>query len=301
MPFDLQGHRGARGLAPENTLASFALALRIGVTTLESDMAVTTDSVIVLSHDPLLNPDIARGPDGAWLEGKGPAIHHLTYKELQRYDVGRIDPSTDYRRRFPHQIPADGAHIPTLNQLFELGEASGKRPRYNLETKLSPLTPNETLGPEEFATKAVAAIRAAHLADRVTIQSFDWRTLLAAKRIAPEIETVGLTEDTPAWSPTRSAEGLMSPWFAGVDAASPQASLPELVHAAGCSTWSPYWRHVDAAALALSHRLGLKVVPWTVNEPADIAALIDLGVDGLITDYPDRAIRVLAAKGIKLE
>ena len=301
MAFDLQGHRGARGLAPENTLASFAKALEIGVTPLETDMAVTSDGVVVLSHDPLLNPDITRGIDGTWLKSKGPPINHLSHADLQCYDVGRIEPMSNYARLFPAQTPVDGARIPTLKQLFDLGEASGKQPRYNIETKLSPLTPHETPDPDTFARLAVDAVRSAEFTDRVTIQSFDWRTLLAVRRLAPDIATACLTMDTAEWSNLRGPDGQPSPWLAGVDAGRSGAPAPELAHVAGCTTWSPHWRNLDAAALALSHRLGLKVVPWTVNEAADIAALIDLGVDGLITDYPDRAIRVLAAKGIKLE
>jgi glycerophosphoryl diester phosphodiesterase len=300
MAFDLQGHRGARGHAPENTLASFARALQIGVTTLEADLAVTSDGVLVLSHDPRLNPDITRSPDGSWLKAEGPAINHLSYANLQRYDVGRIDPASRYASLFPDQTPVDGTRIPTLKQLFELGEASSKPHRYNLETKLSPLTPDQTPDPETFARLAVEAARSAKLTERVTIQSFDWRTLLAAKRIAPEISTVCLTMETPAWSNLRGTAGQLSPWLAGLDAGRTDATAPELAYAAGCSTWSPFWRNVNAAALTLSHRLGLKVVPWTVNDPTDIAALIDLGIDGLITDYPDRARAVMQQKGLPL-
>lgn len=300
MAFDLQGHRGARGHAPENTLASFAKALDIGVTTLETDMAVTSDGAIVLSHDPLLNPDITRDPGGNWLATKGPAIFHMSYAELQRYDVGRIDPASRYAKQFPSQVPVDGARIPTLKQLFELGEAGGRNPRYNIETKISPLAPHETPDPDTFARLAVDAVRAAKLSDRVTIQSFDWRTLLAVKRIAPEIATVCLTVEGADGSNVRGAEGQPSPWLAGVDAGRLNAPVPELASAAGCSTWSPYWRNVDAAALSLAHRLGLKVVPWTVNDPQDMATLIDLGVDGLITDYPDRARAVMQQKGMPL-
>jgi glycerophosphoryl diester phosphodiesterase len=126
MAFDLQGHRGARGLAPENTLAAFARALEIGVTTLETDLAVTKDGVIVLSHDPVLNPDIVRGPDGQWLAAPGPAINSLTLAELKRYDVGRIKPATKYAQQFAGQTPVDGQRIPTLAELFDLAKSSAR-------------------------------------------------------------------------------------------------------------------------------------------------------------------------------
>jgi glycerophosphoryl diester phosphodiesterase len=297
--FDLQGHRGARGLAPENALAGFAKALEIGVTTLETDLGVTKDGVIVLSHDRRLNPDIVRGPDGKWLAAPGPAIHSLTLAELRRFDVGRIRPETRYALLFERQMPADGARIPTLSELFELAEASGKSPRFNIETKVSPEEPGETPDPETFVRLVVEAVRAAKMTSRTTIQSFDWRTLRIARRLAPEIATACLTSQRTLRD-RNDAEGRKpSPWLAGLD---PRdfASVPRLVAAAGCGTWSPSFREISPAAVAEAHTLGLEVVPWTVNTDADMVRVIDMGVDGLITDYPDRARSVLRAKGIAL-
>src|ERR1043165_5885432 len=113
--FDLQGHRGTRGLAPENTLPAFAKALSLGVTTLEMDAAITKDDVVVISHNPALEPDITRGPDGAWLAGRGPPIQDLNYEELGRYDIGRIKPGTKYAADFPEQVPVDGTRFPRLS------------------------------------------------------------------------------------------------------------------------------------------------------------------------------------------
>lgn len=300
MAFDLQGHRGARGLAPENTLGGFSRALAIGVTTLETDLGVTKDGVLVLSHDPLLNADIVRGPDGAWLASPGPAIHSLTLAELARYDVGRIRPGSKYAGTFAAQTPADGARIPTLAQLFALAEASGKKPRFNIETKLSPDKPHETSDADTFARLVVDAIRAAGLERRVTIQSFDWRTLLAARRLAPEIETVCLTYEGTLEDRTEGGMRKPSPWLAGLDPADFERSVPRLAAATGCGTWSPYFKELSAPAVAEAHALSLKVVPWTVNTREDLGAVIDMGTDGLITDYPDRAREVMAARGMAL-
>jgi len=298
--FDLQGHRGARGLAPENTLAGFAKALEIGVTTLETDLAVTKDGVIVLSHDPVFNPDVARGADGAWLAPPIPAIHTLTLAELKGYDVGRIKPGSRYAQQFPEQQPVDGSRVPTLAELFDLAKSSGKTPRFNIETKLSPDKPDDAPDPETFARVVVEAVRAAGLASRATIQSFDWRTLGAAQKLAPEIETVCLTAASTLKDKTVDGERRPSPWLAGFDPAAYAGSVPGLVKAAGCGTWSPRFAELTADLVADAHALGLKVVPWTVNTPADMARVIDMKVDGLITDYPDRARDVLAAKGVAL-
>jgi len=298
--FDLQGHRGARGLAPENTLAGFAKALEIGVTTLETDLGVTRDGVIVLSHDRALNPDIVRGPDGAWLPGPGPAIHSLTLPELMRFDVGRIRPGTQYAQQFAQQTPADGVRIPTLAELFALANASRKSPRFNIETKLSPEQPGDTPDPETFARLVIEAVRAAKMTGRTTIQSFDWRTLRIARRLAPEIETVCLTNERTLRDKADGGGRQPSPWLAGLDPRDFAGSVPRLVAAAGCGTWSPTFKEISPAAVAEAHALRLKVVPWTVNAEADMVRVIDMGVDGLISDYPDRARRVLAAKGIAL-
>jgi glycerophosphoryl diester phosphodiesterase len=300
LAFDLQGHRGARGLAPENTLAAFARALEIGVTTLETDLAVTSDGVLVLSHDPVLNPDIVRGPDGNWLTTPGPAINTLTLAEIKRFDVGRLNLSSKYARQFPAQKPMDSERIPTLAELIELANTSGKTPRFNIETKSSPDKPAESPDPETFARQVVEAVRAAGLTRRVTIQSFDWRTLLAAKRLAPEIETVCLTYEKTLQDIADGGSRRPSPWLAGLDPADHGGSVPRLAAAAGCGTWSPYFRELGEATVAEAHALGIKVVPWTVNDKDDLFRAIDMKVDGLISDYPDRARQVMAEKGLLL-
>jgi glycerophosphoryl diester phosphodiesterase len=135
LAFDLEGHRGARGLAPENTLAAFRRALEIGVTTIETDMAVTKEDIVVISHNPSLNPDLVRDSDGHWLASPGPPIRMLTFAELQRYDVGRIDPKSPYAGQFPNQRAVDGERFPKLSELFDLAKASGKPVRFNIRPK----------------------------------------------------------------------------------------------------------------------------------------------------------------------
>lgn len=290
--FDLQAHRGGRGLTPENTLAGFCNALALGVTTFETDLAVTKDDVLVLSHEPRLNPDLVRGPDGKWIDA-GPTIHSLTFAELRRYDIGRLNPATKYGRQFPQQKPSDGEHFPTLAELYALG---GERVRYNIETKIDPTQPGNTVEPQHFTRLVVDAVRLAKMERQTTIQSFDWRTLLEARRLAPEIETVCLTIEA---NDMNTVAGNPSPWLGGLDLAAQGGSLPRLAKAAGCAAWSPFWRNLDPARLAEAQGLGLKVIPWTVNDPGEIGRLIDQKVDGLITDYPDRGLAVLAARGLK--
>jgi len=299
--FDLQGHRGARGVAPENTLEGFAVALAIGVTTLELDLAMTRDNILVVSHDRRLNPDHTRGPDGTFLDAEGPAIRSLTLAEVRRYDVGRLKPGTPYAASFPEQRPVDRALIPPLAELFDLVKRVGAdHVRFNIEIKITPTSGDETPDPETFAAAVAKAVSDAGLVSRVSIQSFDWRTLKAMRRIAPEIERVCLTAEALNFDTIKRGEPGPSPWLAGLAIDGFGGSVARLVAAAGCQVWSPLFRNAKADDVAAAKALGLKVVPWTVNAPVDMERLIALGVDGLITDYPDRLRAVMAAKDMPL-
>ena len=297
---DIQGHRGARGLAPENTPPAFARALGIGVTTLELDCAVTKDGIVVVSHDSTLNTDITRGPDGQWIEGAGPPIREFTYQELQRFDVGRIDPASEYAKRFPHQQPVDGTRMPRLADVFALARKAGnEQVRFNIETKISPLHPERTVSPEAFARAFISVIRGAGMAGRVTIQSFDWRTLAVVQKEAPEIATVYLTAQQ-GFMNNIQAEKTASPWAAGLHVSRFGGSIPRLVKAAGGAVWSPYAGETTREQVREAQTLGLKVVVWTVNEPADMRRMIEWGVDGIISDYPDRLRQIAGELGVPL-
>ena len=309
-PFDLQGHRGARGLAPENTLPAFRKALELGVTTLELDTQVTRDGFVVIGHDSAINPDVAR-LDGQWLAARGPAIHDLTWAELQRYDIGRLNPASAYASRYPDQVPADGTRYSRLAELFAMVRERGDRGvRFNIETKVSPLAPAETLAPEPFARLLVAEIRAAGMAARSTIQSFDWRTLQVVQREAPDIATVYLSVQQKFMDTVCTGAGAgspliapaacePSPWTAGFQLGD-HGSVARMVKAAGGKTWSPEYRDVDEAKVKEAHALGLRVVVWTVNDPAQVARMIDLGVDGLISDRPDIVRAEMRKRGMRL-
>lgn len=302
---DLQGHRGTRGLAPENTLAAFKTALAIGVTTLETDLALTRDGVLVLSHEPHLTAALTRGSDGRWLGDDGASIFSLNAADLAHYDIGRLNPAHKYAAQWTEQKAADGERIPTLQQLFELARdarSPGGRPvRFNIETKITPTSGDTTPAPDRYARAVVDAVRAAKMNERVTVQSFDWRTLREVKKLAPELSTACLTIDSSGMNTVLPDASGASPWHAGLKSADYGGSLPRMTQAAGCSIWAPFWRNVTLENLAEAHALELKIIPWTVNEPAEIERLAAVGVDGIITDYPDRARRALAARNFAID
>ena len=248
-------------------------------------MAITRDGVVVVHHDLWLNPDTTRGPDGQWLDKRGPAIAELTYAELQRYDVGRLKPGTEYAKAFPDQQAVDGTRVPRLADLFDLVRRSGNtQVGFDCETKLSPLEPAATLPPEEFARRVIAEIRKGGMQSRTMVQSFDWRTLQVVQKEAPEIRTMYLSSPRTL---ARPAGGGPSPWLAGFDLDRFGGSLPQAVHAAGGRIWAPNQTYLTPALRSEAKALDIRVIPWTVNEPAMINKLLDMDVDGIISDRPD--------------
>ena len=298
--FDLQGHRGARALTPENTLPSFAQALGIGVTTLELDIAITKDGVLVVTHDRALNPDITRGADGRFIEAPGPVVSSLSFAEVARYDVGRIKPGSNYARQFAEQQALDGTRIPRLTELFALVKKSGNdKVRFAIETKLSPLAPQDTLAPEAFARAVIAAIREAGLASRSSVLSFDWRTLQVVQREAPEIPTVYLSIQRGAGDNIGADKTEGSAWTAGLRYQD-HGSVPKMIRAAGGHVWSAFHLDLTAEKVREAQALGLQVLAWTVNEPARMAAVLDMGVDGIVSDRPDLVREEMKRRGMAL-
>lgn len=271
--FDLQGHRGARGLAPENTIPAFRTALEIGVTTLEMDVVISKDGVVVVSHEPWMAGEKCRTPDGERIAA-GKARHRIyerTYEQIAGYDCGSLT-----LEEFPEQKPT-AAPKPRLRDVLQMAETYVKehdRPPvfYNIETKSRPEW-DGTFHPDPsiFAERVLAVVEDEDVAPRTTIQSFDPRTLEAVHRQNTVVRTALLV----GWS---GSDGLE-------DDLATLSFVPDI--------YSPNARLVDEALVEAVHDRGLQLIPWTVNEPDAMKQLIRLGVDGLITDYPDRGQTVL--------
>jgi glycerophosphoryl diester phosphodiesterase len=297
--FELQAHRGARALLPENSLAAFAFAMSTGVTHLELDIAITKDRELLISHDPALNPDITRDAKGSFIARRGPAIVTMTYAEVQQYDVGRIKPGTEYARQFPEQKPIDGTRIPKLTRLFDLAKAAkNDTVKFSIETKVTPTAPQETMEPTEFTRLVLKTIKDAGMESRSSILSFDWRTLQVVQKEAPGIETVYLTvqrnfDNIGATNPNGSA------WTAGFQYKD-HGSVPKMIKAAGGSTWSCYWRDLTPQLVREAQQLGIKVLAWTVNDPAQMRQMMDMGVNGIVTDRPDLLRAEMQKRGLPL-
>lgn len=292
--FCLIGHRGSRGLLPENTLAAFAHALALGVDAIEMDVHLTADGEVVIYHDSKLKPEITRTADGRWLNEPGPAIRNLTLQQLKSYDVGRLKSGTLYALRYPRQKPVDGERIPTLWEVIALVRRKGnKGVQFWIETKVSPLEPELTPPPETVADAVISVVRKAGVADRTVLQSFDWSSLVHAQKVAPEIATAYLSRQSGRKDTIQAGRPGTSPWTAGLDIDDFGGSVPKIVHAAGGQYWCPRYNQVDGNQIKEAHNLGLRVVVWTPNRREAMRRLIDLGVDGIMTDRPDLLKEVL--------
>jgi glycerophosphoryl diester phosphodiesterase len=274
---DIQGHRGARALFPENTLAGFLAAAELGVTAFELDVGMTSDGVVVVAHDPVLNPDIARDPSGTWLIGTTPAIRSLTFAQLQRYDVGRLRPGSRAAALFPDQQPNDGARIPTLAAVL----AALPTTRFTIEVKTDPAHPDRTASAPALADATLAVIDQANAAGRIMLEAFDWRVQRHVRQRRPDIRLAWLTRPETVRAATL--------WW---DMPLPTTSVPTVIAAEGGPVWAPDHTTLTRAEIDEAHAQGLVVLPWTVNQPDDMRRLIGWGVDGLISDRPDLALAI---------
>lgn len=289
---ELHGHRGARGLLPENSLPAFREAIRLGVDCLELDVGMTRDRQIVILHDRLLNTDIVRR-DGQWITDRAP-IRSMTASELKVLDVGRIKPGSKYAEQFPRQQAIDGVRIPLLSELLaEPKLRTNQNICLNIEIKTAPTARDTTFAPQDIANALLAVVEAARFRSQLKVQSFDWRSLVHLRRTAPDIPLVFLTAQQRWLDNLEVGRPEKSPWLGGIDIDDFSGSAPLAIKHLGGNVWSPYHRDLTAADLKQAHALGLKVIVWTVNKEEDMRQLIAMGVDGIITDYPDLGRRVL--------
>jgi len=276
---------------PENTLPAFQRALELGVSTLELDVGMTRDGVVVVSHDPFISGEICLGPGGRRIAaGEAPALYALSYEEVRGYDCGSLNPSPE---RFPEpprrNLP--GTPMPPLREVLALG-ARNPGLRFNVEIKTRPGR-DDTAPLEDLVPAVIAELRAQGLVEQSILQSFDWRALQIAKRLEPRLRTSALL----------APDTLSSEWLAGLDPGDPPDLMALLLAAKPfADDLSPYWRMLFApgpAEISVDdvHAAGFRVIPWTVNARVDMARLLDAGVDGIISDYPDRLLAEVQARG----
>lgn len=263
---EVHGHRGARSVFPENTLPAFHYALDVGVDVLEFDLGVTKDNVVVVAHDPYINPDLCLGPKGEKLRKKI-LINSINWEDLKKYDCGALPNS-----RFPNQTLIPGTPIPSLEEVLQLVEnhpsPQSQKVQFNIETKIKKSKPKDTVSPEVFVKLVLEVIEKYNVSDRTMIQSFDYRTLKITKRLAPHIRISALTD-------------------------SPTEDLVATVQELNAEIISPYHKILTAKKVRELKAIGAKIAPWTANKPSEWTRLMSLGVDGIITDDPGKLLNFI--------
>jgi glycerophosphoryl diester phosphodiesterase len=294
----IYGHRGARGLAPENTIPAYAKALQIGVDYLDMDVGMTKDGVIVVSHELSLDPDLTRDSKGQWIPDDKEHriwIKDLTWKELETYDVGRLKPGTAYAKQFPDQQPVDGTHIPSLKQVIEFAKKNaGDNIKFQIEIKTDPTQPNATYSPEKVAKAVVKILKDEGVDSRVDLQSFDWRALFWIQKLDKNIATAYLTRDD--FLKTKKGKQFM----AGFSVKDFDNLLPKIIATLGGKVWGPDDRQLTKQNVELAHQYGLRVVAWTVNDKSAINKMLKLKIDGIIGDRPDLIKKTFEEKGLAI-
>ena len=294
--FDLQSHRGGRGEHTEESLAAFAHSLELGVSTLELDTHLTEDGRVIVWHDDTIQPE--KCADTAAAAAGDPEFPYVGDRvaELSLAQVQTLDCGYQQLPGFPEQDVVEGNRIAELSDVYALADQYGADVWFNVETKVEDGLAG---GPGSVAlTEAVVdEVRLSGRANRTTIQSFDWSTLNLVAELSPDLALVALA-GTPA--DLGVGQPGAAPELGGIDIDDFDGSVPQAAAAQGYDVVSPIATSVTPDMVAEAHALGLTVIPWTVNEPADMNVLIDLGVDGIITDYPTRLRDVMAGRGLEL-
>ncbi len=276
---DLQGHRGCRGIRPENTMVAFEKALEIGVTTLEMDVVITKDHEVIVSHEPYFSHEISNDPSGNLITKENEKEHNLyqlSHEAIEQYDVG-LRPHA----RFPQQEKV-AATKPLLKDVIEMSENytlihSRKKPFYNIEVKRDPALDSLFQPPvETFVNLVLSEVQHQPFSDRVCLQSFDLETLRLIHEKAPEITLALLIE-----AETDVEENIKTLGF-----------TPDI--------YSPYFALINQQTMDYCNEHSIRVIPWTVNKKEDLLHLLELGVDGIITDYPNEFKVILEEKEVEI-
>jgi glycerophosphoryl diester phosphodiesterase len=298
---ELLGHRGARGLVAENTLASFARALEIGVHGLEIDIHLSHDGVVVVHHDPCLNLEMTQDAKGQWLEHPTPAINALSFEALQQYRLCEPRPGSKHAGLFPHQQINSNERIPRLEQLIELIHASrNEQLRLIIEMKMDVRIPHSESTVHRLCDSVVEVLSHHSMLQRSCLHSFNWALIQYTQEHYPTVSCAFLSAERVDWNTISGYGSAGSPWTGRFQIHDYENNLPAMVHAAGGRIWAPDYRSINAETLAQAHALGLQVIVWTVNDPQDMLSVMTLGVDGIITDYPDRLRKLMQTHGYDL-
>ena len=306
---DIYGHRGARGLSPENTLPAYKTALALGVDYVDMDINMTKDGVLVVTHHLSLNPNLTRKIGGKeYIKSETMWIKNFTFEELQAFDVGRIDSQSEYAQTFPAQHPVDNTKIPKLlDAVRYVKEIGGGQIKFVIEIKTDPTNPEGSSDPNEMARELVKILEQENIVERTEVQSFDFRSMLAIQELNPNVITQYLTEDvsrSQMLDPDSEKAGL---WTAGHLLKNYSGSIPKMIAALGGKAWGVQDTGLTKALVQEAHDHHLKVVVWSwpryPQPDIDLKIterVLGYGIDGIISDRPDIVRELMTARRISL-
>lgn len=282
---EIYAHRGGAGLAPENSLLAFEKALSLGVEVLDMDVGITRDHQVVAYHDLYLEPSYTCYQDGRLLGKKRLWLQDLTFEELQAFDIGRLTHSLE------------GVSIPTLKSVIQLAKKkAGSAIRFQIEIKTDPRYPQATVPPEELTKAVVDVVKTEGVQQQTEIHSFDWRNLMALQKLDSQIVPSFITSFRENREHFLTGFWCYQQWFAGYHRWRLGGSWAKMIHRLGGKIWCPDYRDLTEKQIAEAHEEGLRVVPWTANQEADMLRLLQFQVDGIITNYPDRLKSLLSGE-----
>ena len=289
----IYGHRGARGVLPENTLESFKYLFENNIHAYETDILISKDFIPVITHDFRLDPSYTKDINDNWIEDENIKIIDLTYDQILQFDVGTLNKLSKYGRKFINQKSLQNQKIPKLSELLKLtSDNIVEDLLINLEIKSTPIEKNLTPEPDEMVKIIIDEVSLSNLEDRIIYSSFDWRVLREIKERDSKIPRAYLTSGARGKIYDKSPWLDFTPLHNGVE-------LPELIKALGGSAWHPNYKDVNKEIVQISHDKGLPVNVWTVNRESDMLRMIDYGVDGIMTDYPLKLKELCKRENIK--
>jgi glycerophosphoryl diester phosphodiesterase len=289
----IYGHRGARGVLPENTLESFKYLFENNIYAYETDILISKDFIPVITHDFRLDPSYTKDINDNWIEDENIKIIDLTYDQILQFDVGTLNKLSKYGRKFVNQKSLQNQKIPKLSELLKLtSDNIVEDLLINLEIKSTPIEKNLTPEPDEMVKIIIDEVSRSNLEDRIIYSSFDWRVLREIKERDSKIPRAYLTSGARGKIYDKSPWLDFTPLHNGVE-------LPELIKALGGSAWHPNYKDVNKEIVQTSHDKGLPVNVWTVNRESDMLRMIDYGVDGIMTDYPLKLKELCKRENIK--
>ena len=289
----IYGHRGARGVLPENTLESFKYLFENNIYAYETDILISKDFIPVITHDFRLDPSYTKDINDNWIEDENIKIIDLTYDQILQFDVGKLNKLSKYGRKFINQKSLQNQKIPKLSELLKLtSDNIVEDLLINLEIKSTPIEKNLTPEPDEMVKIIIDEVSRSNLEDRIIYSSFDWRVLREIKERDSKIPRAYLTSGARGKIYDKSPWLDFTPLHNGVE-------LPELIKALGGSAWHPNYKDVNKEIVQISHDKGLPVNVWTVNRESDMLRMIDYGVDGIMTDYPLKLKEICKRENIK--